>query len=804
MAKKSNVSSPVSKQGTINEKRRVNRQTFTVEAVVLGVAVFLAFAVASAYCADHPRASLFEGLAAGMQEFLKNPAFLFPLRGSNLGAAFGFTALVELFVFLGYQRSASSLHHDINTIKGSTTWADLGDLVSRYADVVGKGDYRSAPTNVMFSQNLYVSLNTKKHFKSLNTLILGATGSGKSRYYLKPNLLQMNASYVVTDPKGEILAATGEMLRRNGYEVKVFDIVDLGRCDSYNPLKYCKRESDIKKVVQAFIKNTDSTGGKGGGSKDPFWDDSMNAFMCACIAFLVTCPEGSSLPYAKIPEVTGGVVYEACFANLCELTRMANRKWTPSSGIEKLQGAELGDGKNNTANASELAAIFENMRIYEAKRQGVEPELMKKPYALREWENFRIAPEKTSTTILMTAAVRLDPFNIEQVKNLTSSDSMNLDEFASKKTALFMIMPATDRTYNFLLAFLYTQLFDQLYFFGEKRVPGSKVLTTADGDFVRWFSKEEVESSPGAVEKKCDAMRSSKIEKREALGKISGTDIDDSWYDIVDADGELVTRKPTREAAESFVSSLRSAVLKHGRSPALPLHVRMLIDEFPNIGEIPEFKEKLATMRGYEISAVVICQTITQLKGMYPDDYEVVDGNCPFTVFLGGDENTNNEYLAKKIGSATMVTHNTSVDGKGVASGSYNVDERQLMKPEEIGRMPYENTLVFVYGEQPVLDKKFDYPAHRNYKQTHDYAADCGHPEAIAFDRSGYESLIADARLVYKVIAPSAVPCVMQLTADVLRSVLRKSTTSEACSSMSLSTTTERFNFEDTSVAAAF
>lgn len=810
----------------ITVKRQRLKETYIMEGVVVTIALLYFIMTYSAYCAVHPRATATEVFGALPEILSTNPLYFWPITYS-IWPAIGLTALVDLFIFLGYTYGKLRVHNNVDTLKGRSYWESAKKLCEKYAEFVEKAgilpwikvkDPSLAYDNIIMSKNFYVSLDTKKHFHALNTLILGVSGSGKTRFWLKPNLLQMNSSYAITDPKGEILESCGEILRRNGYDVKVFDIVEQKNCNTYNPLKYCKRESDIKKIVQAFMKNTDSSGGKGGGNKDPFWDDSMSAFLCACIGFLVSKPEGSDIPYAQIPEVTGGLCYEPCFPNLCELTRMANKKWTPLSGIDLAEGVALGDGKNNTANCSELAAIFENLRVYECKRQGFEPDeidQMEKPYCLREWENFRIAPEKTSTTILMTTAVRLDPFNIEQIKNLTSTDTMNLDEFATRRTALFLIMPATDRTYNFLLAFLYTQLFDTLYQFGEKRVDGSKTLKLKNGELVKWFSKEDVEA--GIVDKKIEVIKNAKIEREEIKGLVHGYEtvkrngrkhkkavtFDDSVFNIVTADGEIITRRPTKALAEKYLSDLQDAELKKGRVPALPTHFRFLIDEFPNIGEIPEFKEKLATMRGYEISATVICQTITQLKGMYPDDYEVIDANCPFLVFLGGDENSNNEYLAKKLGKATSTGMNNSVDNKKV-NVSYNKEEQALMNQEDIGRIPYNKTLTFIYGEQPLYDDKWDVVKHRTFKLSREYFHDNG-MSCMEFDRNIFK-IEETAQLTWKGSKVMAIPDVLfgdqEAFKDALKSFLCAPTDSAMVEKANANI--ERFSFETASTAVAY
>lgn len=763
------------KEQTIKQKEKNLSQSTLLGGILLSIFLAYAMLMVQAYMYDNPRAGWGEAISGAMGKLASDPLYFWPIT-YDISATLGAVTIALLFTFLGYTYNKLRIHHDVNTLKGSAKWAELNELVEKYADFDGK-HYKIAYNNAILSENFQMSINQGKHFHALNTLILGATGSGKSRYYLKPNLLQMNCSYVITDPSGGILQETGEALRRFGYKVRVFDLVQMGNCDTYNPLKYCHKESDIKKVVQAFIKNTNPDGGKGGGSKDPFWDDSMNAFMCADIAFLTTCPEGYDVPYAQIPEITGGVIYEPCFANLCELTRMANKKWDISSGIKPLPGVKLGDGKNNTANASELAMIFENLRAWECQRQECDPEEMTKPYCLREWENFRIAPEKTSTTILMTTAVRLDPFNIEQVRNLTSTDSLDLDNFGNSRDVLFVITPTNDRTYNFLVSFLYTQLFDILYQNGETKSAGSMDLKLPNGELVRHFSKEEVDT--GTYQAEIENIKDASIKRVEGGGILTGkktvkkktlfgtkktkvsVKFDDGWYDILAKNGELISRRPTKALAEEYIRELKNAKTIPGNGKSVPTHVRFLLDEFPNLGEIPEFKEKLATMRKYEISCTVICQSITQLKGMYPDDYEVVDANCPQTIFLGGDENSNNEYISKKIGMATLKGWNNSVDNKKV-NMSYNIEQRELMRPEDLGRIPFSDEIVLVYGEDPIYDKKYDYPAHKNYKFTHDYACDLGLHSASVYDRSGYKNETLGL-LVHKAEVPTAIPSVERL-----------------------------------------
>lgn len=728
-------------QSTLSEKRKKKTVSHIKVFLILDLIAFYLSTLAGGYAYDN---DLNPVLAIGhiTEALAISPFYGFPIVAETWTVFFLLTTVIGLCVGWSYIYGINKLHHDVNTLKGSSEWADPKELSEKYAEgekkakntlpLIGKlfgtyKDYLSAYSNSILSAHFQMSLDTRYNKKAVNTLILGTTGSGKSRYYLKPNLLQFNASYVITDPSGGILQQCGEALRRWGYNVRIFDINTMENCSTYNPFKYCYKEADVKKLVNAFIKNTSAPGSEN-SNKDPFWDDAMNAFLCSCVSLLVN--------YGDDPEVMGGKTYVPCFSNLTELTRMANRK-----------SANAARGRQDapTSASSELNEIFENLR-----RKACPTGKEEKPYALREWENFKIAPEKTSTTILMTTAVRLDPFNIDAVRNLTTSDTIDLDTFGNQKDVLFIIIPTNDRTYNFLAAFLYTQLFDILYRKGESSL-GSASVKLRNNELVQWFSKEEV--AEGKDKAFLEEIKDTVIEKCEVNGALTGEitvkkgkkekikkiHVDDSYYEIKTVGGKVLSRRPTKHLAEKYQKALRSAKIVAGNGQALPNHVRFLLDEFPNIGEIPEFKEKLATIRKYEISVCVICQSITQLKGMYEKDYEVIDANCPETIFLGGDENTNNEYVSKKLGKTTVVGANISTNERSSGSFSYNVEERDLMKPEEIGRIPYEKCLVMVYGEQPIFDNKFDYPKHKHYKFTNDYGEDIGLKDSyMAFDRSPY------------------------------------------------------------------
>ena len=319
---------------------------------------------------------------------------------------------------------------------------------------------------------------------------------------------------------------------------------------------------------------------------------------------------------------------------------------------------------------------------------------------------------------------------------------------------------------------------------------GRERVLLPDGDFVKLFSLEDTKS--GEADRAVERMKNAHYVEVPAhpdkdchlTGEISSNTgllfkkktktkvkLFDGWYDILDSEDNYIGRRPTKELAEKYIKDLRN--VKTNIMPpkeALPNHVRFLMDEFPNIGEVPEFLEKLSTIRKYEISVTVICQTITQLKGMYPDNYEVIDANCTQTIFLGGTENSNNEYISKKMGTATLKGTSNSIDNKKVST-SMQTEARELMKPEELGRMPKTKEIIIMDGEQPIYDDKFDYPKHKNYKYTNDYASDIGLRSAILIDRNMFAPIVEETSARAEV--PTAVPEVLPFNMDAFKSVFR-------------------------------
>ena len=461
--------------------------------------------------------------------------------------------------------------------------------------------------NMILTNEVKMSLNTRQTRKNLNVMVIGGSGSGKSRFYVKPNLMQANTSYVCTDPKGELLRSTGKMLKQYGYKIKVFNLIDMTHSHNYNPFNYIYdadgnySATAVIKMVNVLMKNTQKEGGGGG---DQFWEDSTKALLAALCFYLVECEDESKRNFAdvmrllKLAEVREDsddfqsdldLIFDAL-----EHPEMYTKADTPT---EKMTALNLIDLAKSAKPASQYMC-------------------------LKYYKDFKKAAGDTAKSILISTAVRLQAFNIPEVMDLTCCDNLHLEMTGDEKTALFIIIPSSDDTFNFLAAMMYTQLFDVLY---------------------------------------------------------------------------------------------DRANFKHGGR--LPIHVRCLLDEFANLGQIPRFEELLATMRSMEISANVIIQNLSQLKKMYKDSWENVLGNCDSMLFLGGQEPTTLEHISKTLGKETIDTRsqNRTRGRNGSTSENDGILGRELMTVDELKVMKDNECILFVRGIYPFFCNKYVIEKHPNY-----------------------------------------------------------------------------------------
>ena len=418
-----------------------------------------------------------------------------------------------------------------------------------------------------------------KNARNKNVLVVGGSGSGKTRFWLKPNLLQCHSSYVVTDPKGTIVLECGNVMLKNGYKVKILNTINFKKSMHYNPFAYVHSEKDILKLVTTLMTNTKGEGSGG----DPFWEKSERLLLTALIAYL----------HYEAP------VEEQNFATLLEM-------------LNTMQVLEDDEEYQNPVDL-----LFEEL----AK---------KKPnsFAGRQYKLYKLAAGKTAKSILISCGARLAPFDIQELRDLTMYDELALDTLGDKKTALFLIMSDTDSTFNFLISMVYTQLFNLL----------------------------------------CDKA--------------------DDVY-----------------------------------GGKLPIHVRCLIDECANIGQIPNLEKLVATIRSREISACLVLQARSQLKAIYKDNADTIVGNMDSQIFLGGSEPTTLKDLSEMLGKETIDAFNTS-DTRG-NSPSYGTTFQkmghELLSRDELAVLDGGKCILQLRGVRPFISDKYDLTQHPNYKLTSDY-----------------------------------------------------------------------------------
>ena len=502
-------------------------------------------------------------------------AFVNPLPSLHpLDLLIGFScgAGLRLAVYLR-SKNAKKYRHGMEY--GSARWGNAKDIEPFMAPKFSDNIILTKTERLMMSNRP----PDPKNARNKNVLVVGGSGSGKTRFWLKPNLLQCHSSYVVTDPKGTIVLECGQAMLKNGYKVKILNTINFKKSMHYNPFAYVHSEKDILKLVTTLMTNTKGEGSGG----DPFWEKSERLLLTALIAYL----------HYEAP------VEEQNFATLLEM-------------LNTMQVLEDDEEYQNPVDL-----LFEEL----AK---------KKPnsFAGRQYKLYKLAAGKTAKSILISCGARLAPFDIQELRDLTMYDELALDTLGDKKTALFLIMSDTDSTFNFLISMVYTQLFNLL----------------------------------------CDKA--------------------DDVY-----------------------------------GGKLPIHVRCLIDECANIGQIPNLEKLVATIRSREISACLVLQARSQLKAIYKDNADTIVGNMDSQIFLGGSEPTTLKDLSEMLGKETIDAFNTS-DTRG-NSPSYGTTFQkmghELLSRDELAVLDGGKCILQLRGVRPFLSDKYDLTQHPNYKLTSDY-----------------------------------------------------------------------------------
>lgn len=460
---------------------------------------------------------------------------------------------------------------------GSARWGNQKDI-EPFIDPVFEN-------NVILTQTERLMMSGRpkhpKYARNKNVIVIGGSGSGKTRFYVKPNLMQMppKVSYVVTDPKGTIIIECGKMLSDAGYKIKVLNTINFKKSMRYNPFHYIRSEKDILKLVNTIIANTKGDGEKSG---EDFWVKAERLYYCALIGYI----------WYEAPDEEKNII----------------------TLLDMINASEAKEDDENYKSPVDL--LFDRLEEKEPEH-----------FAVKQYKKYKMAAGKTAKSILISCGARLAPFDIKELRDLMEYDELELDKIGDRKTALFVIISDTDDTFNFIVAMMYTQLFNLL----------------------------------------CDKA--------------------DDVYG--------------------------------GR---LPVHVRFLLDEMANIGQIPKFEKLIATIRSREISASIILQAQSQLKAIYKDNADTIIGNCDTTLFLGGKEKTTLKEISETLGKETIDMYNTSETRSNQKSYGLNYQKlgKELMTQDELSVMDGGKCILQLRGVRPFLSEKYDITAHPRYKYLSD------------------------------------------------------------------------------------
>lgn len=539
------------------------------------------------------------GLLNACNEMLAEPL---PFEWSNQTPRF-------LLIFTGLYAvialAASSEHRNTRPGEehGSARWENAKELNRRYRDTQGP--------NLLMTRNIRIGVDGYKHKHNTNVLVVGGSGAGKTRTYAVPNVLEAGCSMVITDPKGEILRKTGGFLKRAGYEVRVFDLLNPDASFCYNPFRYVRDDKEVLQLITNLIQNTTPPHAQ---SSDPFWEKSETALLQALMLYL--------LHEAPPEEQNFGMV------------------------MELLGSAQVKEEDENFE--SPLDILFERLAMRD-------PESI----AVKQYGIYKQAAGKTAKSILVSVGVRLAAFNLPQIARLTMTDELHLDDLGERRVALFCCIPDSDKSLNYLVGMVYTQLIQTLFYQADR--------------------------------------------------------------------------------------------VHRGR---LPVPVHCLMDEFPNIS-LPKdsFQSALATMRSRGIFCSIIVQNIAQLKSMYKDSWESLVGLCDEFLYLGGNEQGTHKYVSELIGKETVETTSRSLSRgrSGSSSTSHQQTARDLMTPDEVRLLSNDKALLFVRGERPVMDWKYNLLRHPNIRFTedggappYDYTVAPDAHEDLAGNAENYELLDMD------------------------------------------------------------
>jgi type IV secretory pathway TraG/TraD family ATPase VirD4 len=661
------------------EKNQANKDLL-ISSIVAGVLVFYVVLALNTAAEASPRFdNAFDVLGADMADIIGflNPIYILQHFDGGAFLSSLWVSFIVALAIVAFYLDGRKRHHDMEGIEqGEAQWTintaeEVKKQGKKFKEPKLAAEYRKTmmdetyTKNIMFDNTYGLSMDGRKTRKNLHMLVIGGSGAGKTRFFVKPNILQMNSSYIITDPSGELFRDMGQMLKNNNYDVRVFNTFDTNLSMQYNPLAYLETDPDVTDLVTTLIKNTGEASGD-----NKYFDDATKLLLSAIILFLIHyCPKS-----------------EHDFAHVMQL----------------VVAADVPEGQK--APQSDLDKIFEQVEV-------VDPHGL----ALKMYKSFKSTSGKSLKSVLSSTATRLTVFNYAQIERLTCADTISLKTIGDEKCALFIITPPTDNGFNFLVAMMYSQLFSKLYYHYQFEC---RYLLTDNDYIARPFSSKE------QAEHILSLLKAQAADQSKELVRYEYDDMIEKYTMFEVETDEVLLRELREETIIRFKEKPEQFTIKQNtkEEAGAPFHVRMLMDEFANINEIPGFSEVLATVRKYNMSVVIILQSLSQLKKRYEKDYESIIDNCDTFIFLGSKGQETTEYVSKMLGNMTITVRGAGESMGKSKSTSYNYSQtkRELMTPHELVMLPTDEQVVIVKSVYPFKIPKFKLEEHPNFKQCAD------------------------------------------------------------------------------------
>ena len=647
-----------------------------ITTVVLILALLFIYIHIRLVMGEHPEYNLGQGISEGFRDISVQPFAITPVPEGTFKSFFA-TIIIVAMMFLMLLSSANlRKHYNSQKALGAAQWLSgkfLEEYNKKYTEPFGKKRH-NGKNNMILSKEIFLSLSNRKCRRNQNQMVVGGSGAGKTYQYVGPNIMQANCSMVITDPSGELYRDYGWFLENEGYRVKCFNLDHMEESSHYNPFNYVHNDKDIGLLVTTIMKSTTPPQAH---ANDPFWEKSETLLITTLIALLFHYYEPSARNFPMMMNI--------------------------------LRAAKA-DEESEEATAFML--MMEGIRKKDP--QG---------YTIRMYDNFQLAAGRTMKSILVSVAARLKEFDLPDMIALTSTDDIDLESIGDEKTALFIIIPTGQTTFNFLATIMYAQLFMQMYSYAQNTAKYTQIVKDANGEIIRSFrseskKKQDIQKAKKKAEEFLKNAKEAKLvyDKKLKLHVIEGKD------------RSIIKYAREKKRAEEYLTAIKGGYVEINGRASLPIHTRLILDEYANTAGIPDFPEKVATIRKFEISVTIIIQSLQQMENLHEKEWEGMAGNCDNIVYLGGGADPfTTEWFSKLIGKETRVIMGTTYNGSNGGSTSYNLQGQELAAPAFLRELPEDECIILIKSTHAYMGKKFPSPEHRNWKyvaETPDYLYD--------------------------------------------------------------------------------